>query len=145
MDDWPVNRVDLDSLLASNNPLSLSDIDALPTSLKGFHPIEYILFGIGGSRKAADLTVLEMKYIVSLTQSLYNTTTALRESWDPAYKNFTSQLTNAGNGSQSKTPFTPPFHKSSLRIDFLIFLNICNSIKKNNCSLILEFITIHSQ
>jgi hypothetical protein len=36
MGDWPVNKVDLDSLLASNNPLALSDIDPLPTTLKGF-------------------------------------------------------------------------------------------------------------
>src|ERR1700744_6339425 len=37
MDDWPVNQVDLDVLLASNNPLAVSDIDVLPTTSKGFH------------------------------------------------------------------------------------------------------------
>lgn len=101
MDDWPVNKVDLDSLLASSNALTLSDIEALPTSLKGFHPIEYILFGQGGSRTAAQITAREKQYMVSLTQSLYNTTTDLKNSWDPSVSgNFTEQLITAGNGSQ---------------------------------------------
>lgn len=100
MDDWPVNKVDLDSLLTSNNPLTVSDIEPLPTTLKGFHAIEYILFGSGGSRKAVDLTDREKQYLISLTQSLYNTTTALRNSWDPDQQNFTNELTKAGDGSQ---------------------------------------------
>jgi putative iron-regulated protein len=101
VDDWPVNRVDLDSLLASNNPLTVSDIDALPTSLKGFHAIEYILFGVGKSRQASQLTAREKTYLVSLTQSLYNTTAELRNSWDPSSTiDFTNQFVNAGNGSQ---------------------------------------------
>lgn len=99
IDDWPVNKVDMDSLLASSNGLTLADIDALPTSLKGFHPIEYMLFGLGGKKKAADLTARERLYLVSLTQSLYNTTAALRNSWDVSSGNFTTQLTSAGNGS----------------------------------------------
>jgi putative iron-regulated protein len=45
VDTWPLNRVELDSLLASASPLTVSDIDALPYSLKGFHALEYVLFG----------------------------------------------------------------------------------------------------
>jgi uncharacterized iron-regulated protein len=104
MDDWPVNKVDLDSLLASSNPLALADIEALPTSLKGFHPIEYVLFGTGGTKTAAQITAREKQYILSLTQSLYNTTTDLKNSWDPNVSgNFTNELVNAGSGSQRFT------------------------------------------
>lgn len=99
MDDWPVNKTDLDSLLASNNPLNVSDITPLQTTLKGFHAIEYIIFGVGSTRKAADITPREKTYLVSLAQSLYNTTTDLRNSWDPAAGNFTAQVINAGKGS----------------------------------------------
>jgi putative iron-regulated protein len=101
MDDWPVNKVDLDSLLNSSNALTLNDIDALPTSLKGFHPIEYMLFGVGGSKTAVDFTDREKLYLASLTQSLYNTTLALKNSWDVTLSgNFTNELITAGNGSQ---------------------------------------------
>ncbi len=101
MDTWPVNKVDMDSLLTnSSNPLSLSDIETLTESLKGFHPIEYMLFGVGGSKVAADFSAREKLYMVSLTQSLYNTTIALRASWDVNQSsNFTNELIKAGNGS----------------------------------------------
>src|SRR5476649_888745 len=124
MDDWPVNKVDLDSLLASNNPLGVSDIDPLPTTLKGFHAIEYVIFGVGSTKKAAAITAREKVYLASLTQSLYNTTTQLRNSWDPSQpNNFTLQVTNAGNGS---TRFT------SRKAFFLTLIgsmsDICNEV-----------------
>lgn len=103
MDSWPVNKNDLDSLLKSSNPLTVNDITPLQTTLKGFHAIEYIIFGVGSTRKAADITPREKTYLVSLTESLYNTTTALRNSWDPSQGNFTAQVINAGNGSATYT------------------------------------------
>lgn len=100
MDDWPVNHVDLDSLLASSNTLTAVDIDALPTSLKGFHPVEYILFGIGGSKQASQITDREKQYLIALTQNLVNVTATLRESWDPGKSdNFTTKFITAGSGS----------------------------------------------
>src|ERR1700761_2880744 len=100
MDDWPVNKADLDALLASNNPLGVSDIDQLGTTLKGFHAIEYVIFGVGSTQKAANITARDKQYLASLAQSLYNTTTQLRNSWDPSQaNNFTLQVVNAGKGS----------------------------------------------
>jgi putative iron-regulated protein len=103
MDDWPVNKVDLDSLLSSSNPLTVNDIEPLQTTLKGFHAIEYIIYGVGGTRKAAGITARQKTYLSSLTQSLYNTTKQLRSSWDPALGNYTLQVTTAGKGSVSFT------------------------------------------
>jgi putative iron-regulated protein len=104
MDDWPVNKVDLDSLLASSNPLTVNDITPLSTTLKGFHAIEYVIYGVGGTKKAANITAREKIYLASLTQSLYNTTTQLRNSWDPTQaNNYTVQVTTAGKGSTTFT------------------------------------------
>ncbi len=100
MDDWPVNKADLDALLSSSNPLQVSDVDQLGTTLKGFHAIEYVIFGVGGTQKAANITDRDKVYLASLTQSLYNTTTELRNSWHPSQSgNFTLQIVNAGKGS----------------------------------------------
>ncbi len=99
-DSWPVNTVELDSLLASSNPLELADIEALQYTLKGYHPIEYVLFGVGGSRTASNLTIRELKYLTSLTQSLSNTLVELVNSWDEDQPgNFATQLMTAGAGS----------------------------------------------
>ncbi|MBS1520556.1 MAG: hypothetical protein JST50_06140 [Bacteroidetes bacterium] len=103
MDDWPVNKADLDNLLASSNPLQVSDIDQLGTTLKGFHAIEYIIFGVGSTQKAANITDRDKVYLASLGESLYNTTTQLRNSWDPVSGNYTAQVVTAGKGSTTFT------------------------------------------
>jgi predicted lipoprotein len=99
MDDWPVNKADLDAVLASNNALQVADIDQLGTTLKGFHAIEYVIFGVGGTQKAANVTARDKVYLASLGESLLNTTTQLRNSWDPASGNYTAQVVTAGKGS----------------------------------------------
>jgi len=103
MDDWPVNKADLDAVLASNNALQVADVDQLGTTLKGFHAIEYIIFGVGGTQKAANVSARDKVYLASLGESLLNTTTQLRNSWDPASGNYTSEVVNAGKGSTTFT------------------------------------------
>lgn len=103
MDDWPVNKADLDAVLASNNALQVADVDQLGTTLKGFHAIEYIIFGVGSTQKAANVSARDKVYLASLAESLFNTTTQLRNSWDPASGNYTSEVVKAGKGSTTFT------------------------------------------
>ncbi|HEY9000159.1 MAG TPA: imelysin family protein [Mucilaginibacter sp.] len=103
MDDWPVNKTDLDAVLASSSNLTVSDIDQLGTTLKGFHAIEYVIFGVGGTQKAANVSARDKVYLASLGESLLNTTTQLRNSWDPASGNYTTQVVTAGKGSTTFT------------------------------------------
>jgi uncharacterized iron-regulated protein len=100
MDTWPVDYVQLDSLLASSNLLQISDIQNRSTlSLCGFHPIEYILWGIDGNRTAVSITAREKTYLVSLTKDLQNNANALNSSWISAPLNFGQQIKTAGAGS----------------------------------------------
>lgn len=100
MDDWPINHVDLDSLLATTSSLTPADIENLPTSLKGFHPIEYMIFGITGTRSASDFTARELEYLSSLSNNLNAVTLNLKNSWDPSLQgNFSDELKSAGKGS----------------------------------------------
>ena len=94
-DTWPVNTTELDSLLNSNNPLDSADIEQLQYSLKGYHPIEYVLFGVGGTRIPSELTARHLKYVVSLSKSLYHATDKLSDEWEV----FAEHLTTAGIGS----------------------------------------------
>ncbi|MDQ2862759.1 MAG: imelysin, partial [Bacteroidota bacterium] len=100
MDTWPVDYVQLDSLIASSNPLTITDIQNLSTlSLRGFHPVEYVLWGVDGNRTAASITAREKKYMVSLSQDLLNNTTALSNSWITGLGNFGKEVKTAGSGS----------------------------------------------
>lgn len=100
MDTWPVDNVQLDSLMASSNPLSLTDIQSLSTlSLRGFHPLEYILWGKNGNSTAASITAREKQYMISLSADIVNNTTNLNYSWLSSGSNFQNDVLNAGKGS----------------------------------------------
>jgi predicted lipoprotein len=100
IDSWPVNRVDLDAVLASAATLNASYIDGLEGTLKGFHTIEYLLFGTG-SKTAGDLTARELEYLVGTVASLTAAVTTLRTAWDPAGGNYVRSISAAGAAGNS--------------------------------------------
>ncbi|HVY75163.1 MAG TPA: imelysin family protein [Puia sp.] len=96
-DTWPTDYNQMDSLLASSNTLGTDDVKSLPQSLRGYHPLEYMLFGKGGSRVAADINDREKKYMNSLAADiLYNNVQPLYNDWSTNYKN---EVLTAGMGS----------------------------------------------
>lgn len=99
LDSWPVNRVDLDAVLASGDVLTASSIDGLEDTLKGFHTIEYLLFRDGDQRKAGDITLRELEYLTATTENLKAKTAQLRRAWDPSGENFAGEVANAGASS----------------------------------------------
>ena len=99
MDTWPTDYTQLDSVIASDNPLQVSDIQNLTLSLRGFHPIEYILFGVNGSRTAAEISERQKQYMISLTSDLTATCNDLYLSWVSAPVNYGNEVVNAGKGS----------------------------------------------
>jgi len=101
IDSWPVNRVDLDAVLAGSATLNQAYIDGLEGTLKGFHTIEYLLFGSTGTKVAADFTARQREYLVGSTQSLAAAVTALRAAWDPAAGNFAHTVSTAGASGNS--------------------------------------------
>lgn len=99
MDTWPTDYVQLDSVLHSANSLTVTDIQGFTLSLRGFHPIEYIIFGENSSRTAAALTARQKTYMISLSTDLTNTCNDLYLSWASAPVKFAQQVITAGNGS----------------------------------------------
>ncbi len=103
-DTWPTDYVQMDSLLASNNPLTTDDVKNLPQSLRGYHPLEYMIWGKGGSKTAADFTSRQKLYMVSLIDDIRsNNVEPLYNDWFTGPDNYKDQVLNAGKGS---TEFT---------------------------------------
>ena len=99
-DTWPVNFNDMDALLASSQPLTPSAVAALPSrALKGYHPIEYMLWGKLGNKTASQFTAREKEYLVSLSAHLKSNADALYSSWVPAEGNYANSFLKAGIGS----------------------------------------------
>ena len=97
IDTWPVNFTDLDAQLASGNAFTDAYVDNLEDALKGFHPVEYLLFGESGTKKAADFTARQKEYLKALTKNLKLLTSELAENWSPANMNgYYTILSNPG-------------------------------------------------
>lgn len=84
LDAWPVNKTDLDKVLASDVKLDAAFIAGQQPTLKGFHVIEYVLFG----HQAAQLDGRKLAYLTALTADFKATTAKLREAWDPKGGNY---------------------------------------------------------
>ncbi|MBS1538261.1 MAG: hypothetical protein JST20_10995 [Bacteroidetes bacterium] len=96
IDSWPLNKIDLDGVLASSSPLTKETIDQLESTQKGFHTIEYLLFGANNSKTAKDFTIREIDYLVATTQSFKAAVFELWKSWDTSGDNFGANFINAG-------------------------------------------------
>ncbi len=105
MDTWPVDYLQLDSFMTSSSEgdINTATVSTLGQSLRGFHPLEYILWGVNGNATAAGLTAKDKKYMVALAQDVLTTCTALNTSWATSGGNFQSQFLTAGTGSTRYT------------------------------------------
>lgn len=123
IDSWPVNKVDLDGVLAGSAALTKEYIDAQEGTLKGFHTMEYLLFGQGDAKTAAQFTDRELEYLASVTLSFQAAVTLLKSSWDPAAGDYADTLATAGQGS-----VVYPSQKSALQELVKGMAGICDEV-----------------
>ncbi|MDR3714047.1 MAG: imelysin family protein [Puia sp.] len=98
-DTWPTDYTQMDSLLTSGNPLGESDIQNLTQSLRGYHPVEYLLFRNGENqvRTASSFTQRQMQYLISLSADILdNNVSQLLQSWTSAPANYANAILTAG-------------------------------------------------
>lgn len=97
IDTWPVDFVALDSVMTNNVVFDESLMNGLDDALKGFHPIEYLIWGKNGNKTVQDFTAKDYLYLKALVINLNNLCAELSHAWiTNAYNN---QLILAGNGS----------------------------------------------
>jgi len=60
VDSWPVDKNQLDGALGGYDP-ELSNIDGFPVTMKGFHAIEYLLFGDGTTLESAEDAAIRLQ------------------------------------------------------------------------------------
>lgn len=99
MDTWPVDHLQLDSFTTNSASFTPATIRLLNQALRGFHPLEFVLWGQGGSATAAALTTKQKQYMVGLAQDVLNTTIELNNSWATSGGNFQALVLTAGEGS----------------------------------------------
>ncbi len=99
-DTWPTDYTQMDSLLASNDfEFTTNNVKNLPQSLRGYHPLEYMIWGKGGSKTPADFTARQKQYMVALIDDISsNNIQLLYNDWFGS-GDYKSQVLNAGKGS----------------------------------------------
>jgi len=95
VDSWPVDKSQLDGALGGYDP-ALANIDGFPVTMKGFHAIEYLLFGDGATLEPAAMTAerlqtpagdegaadkLRLNYLQALGESFNKDIQALASAW----------------------------------------------------------------
>lgn len=101
IDTWPVNYQSLDSVLTNNSTYTESYIESLEDALRGFHPIEYLLFGQDSKKAAADFTQKQKDYLQALAKNLKNLCDKAANDWHATYKaEFTAYSNSSVYGSE---------------------------------------------
>ncbi|HTO17163.1 MAG TPA: imelysin family protein [Edaphocola sp.] len=101
LDTWPTDYQAMEALLNSNIPITVDFLTGLDDpdnetelTLRGFHPLEYMLWGLGGNRDVNSYTVREKEYMTALADDIYNNVNALKNSWLPGTINFSEIIKN---------------------------------------------------
>lgn len=101
IDTWPLDSIGVDAILSGSDVINKAYIDALTgdagTGLKGFHAIEYILWGSSGNRAAGSFSARELDYMVATVESLKGKTLELKTAWLSSGGNFGAQLKEKGS------------------------------------------------
>jgi len=99
LDSWPVNVVDLDAVLSSPSVLTEEYVDGLEGTLRGFHTLEYLLWGTDGAKTIGAFTAREFEYLIATAQCLENDAFELKNSWEEAGENFQINIADAGEAN----------------------------------------------
>ncbi|MCC7429670.1 imelysin [bacterium] len=99
LDSWPVNVTDLNNVLSSNNSLTVEFLAQQEGTLKGFHTIEYLLWGTTGNKQVTEFTTREFEYLAAASGALETDAQKLFNLWRPESGNYIENILTAGNGS----------------------------------------------
>lgn len=123
-DTWPTDYAQMDSLLASSNALQPEDVQLLDYSLRGYHPIEYMLWGKESNKTASQFTTRQLQYLSALSTDLQSICSSLEGAWAEGYL---TQVTTAGRGSTKFTTYQNLFTTLNNGM-----IDICNEVGKTD-------------
>ncbi len=95
IDSWPVDVTAINALLNSGNSITTAVLET-NNNTRGFHTIEYFVWGLDGAKTAADLTARDVEYLKAATTDLKTNTQALYDAWQSNGGNYQSNFINAG-------------------------------------------------
>ena len=95
MDTWPVDVNAMNNILSSGDAITAETLEA-NNETRGFHLIEYLVWGINGTKTAADFTPREVELLKAAAEDLQNNTQLLFDGWKTDGGNYGANFINAG-------------------------------------------------
>lgn len=104
IDTWPMDSVALNNVLNSTAIFDEAYINSLDDALKGFHPVEYILWGTNSAKTAIEVTAKEKEYLLALAANLKTLIGQLPSQWELSVSSsYASVFSAAGNNTTYPT------------------------------------------
>jgi putative iron-regulated protein len=103
LDTWPINAVDLSAVVNGQEPLTIASVAKLKETEKGFHVIEYLLFGNNKDRQAKSLKPRELALLKLIGVDFAEVAGKLGDAWSkgvagqPAYRETIATAGDKGN------------------------------------------------
>ena len=93
MDTWPVDVTAMNAILNSSQAITPALIASNPEA-RGFHLIEFLLWGENGDKTASQFTARQLEYLNAAATDLQNNTNALYTGWIASGGNFAQYFIN---------------------------------------------------
>lgn len=95
IDSWPVDVNAISNILNSGSNITPELLES-NNEARGFHTIEYFVWGLNGNKAASALTAREIEYLTAATEDLSARTQELYYGWLSTEGNFAANFVNAG-------------------------------------------------
>ncbi len=112
LDSWPVDRNQLEQVIEENSPDAINRefVAGLSNTQKGFHTVEFLLFGDGGNRAPSDFEGSEkaesrLAYLTATTSELERIAGLLSDSWTDGVDGNTPYKEAMLNAGSSDSPY----------------------------------------
>ncbi|GAA3658141.1 imelysin family protein [Flavivirga jejuensis] len=102
IDSWPVDVTAINNILASSNTITSTLLES-NNEARGFHTIEYFIWGLDGDKLASELTDREIEYLIAATENLEAQTQELYFGWLASQGNFVANFLTAGTSGSIYT------------------------------------------
>lgn len=87
LDTWPINIQDLESLLQKQSVFSQTDLNLYEEGLKGFHPLEYLLWGKDGNKSIIAFDTAQINLMIALSDDIAGLSRSCSNQWNSTFSN----------------------------------------------------------
>jgi putative iron-regulated protein len=102
IDSWPVDVTAINNILNSTQAITSSLLES-NNEARGFHTLEFFVWGLNGNKTATQLTSRELDYLKAAAQNLQSKTLQLYNAWLSSQGNFVNNFINAGQAGSNYT------------------------------------------